>query len=50
MDEHKRKKKSDKSRKTFDKYGKNTSRGVRMKETDNAARKEIKIIKKEVTK
>ena len=39
MDEHKRKKKSDKSQKTFDKYGKNTTRGIRIKENDNENRK-----------
>jgi hypothetical protein len=43
--EHKRKKKSDKGRKTFDKYGKNTSRGVRIKETENENRKQIKDTK-----
>ena len=39
---HKRKKRSDKAKRTFDLYGKNTPRGVRIKETENQRKQENK--------
>ena len=42
MEDHKRNKKSDKARKTFDKYGKNTPRGIRIKENTEHQDKQSK--------
>ena len=43
-DGHKRAKGSNKAKKTFDKYGKNTTRGLRIKQSHQAARAAFAII------